>query len=291
MINHIRITHKEISNFNYEYCKKTFFCNEVFSCKYDDCSKSFPPPQEDLYHSPYKEPNNVVLHDGPPHPDPTAGLYDRSSRGSCDGGGRHNPQYGHHFMDQNSSQHTTQNNHQLTHQLQQSQGQLCNSSKINDVSKQAADMIIFDNKPHQSQGQSKLVTQQISVHWVSTSKHNPVSKSEIPTDILTDAQGEVVFLNYLEPSLIHHPAWTSINTNIVMVNLSVFPEISQVVKADDNFYTEHNGAQSHHHISNVYPAQAGVSLIPLDDFSSVDTKANLAHMVCSKGEKLSLTQE
>ena len=57
-------------------------------------------------------------------------------------------------------------------------------------------------------------------------------------------------------------------------------------------YTEHNAAESQHHISNVYPAQAGVSLIPLDDFSSVDTEANnLAHMVCSKGEGLSLTQE
>ena len=33
-------------------------------------------------------------------------------------------------------------------------------------------MIIFDNKPHQSQDQSKLVTQQIGVHWVSTSKQN-----------------------------------------------------------------------------------------------------------------------
>ena len=57
-------------------------------------------------------------------------------------------------------------------------------------------------------------------------------------------------------------------------------------------YTEHNSAGSHHHISNVNPAQAGVSLIPLDDFSSVDTEANnLAHMVCSKGERLSLTLE
>merc|ERR1712030_268796 len=57
-------------------------------------------------------------------------------------------------------------------------------------------------------------------------------------------------------------------------------------------YTEHNGAGSHHHISNVNPAQAGVSLIPLDDFSSVDPEANnLAHMVCSKGERLSLTLE
>ena len=101
--------------------------------------------------------------------DPTAGLHDRSSRGGDDEEetGRHEhdyPQCDHHCMDQNSSQHTTQNSHQLTHQLQQSQGQLCNSSKINDVSKQAADMIIFDNKPHQSQDQSKLVTQQIGVH-------------------------------------------------------------------------------------------------------------------------------
>ena len=42
----------------------------------------------------------------------------------------------------------------------------------------------------------------------------------------------------------------------------------------------------------VNPAQAGVSLIPLDDFSSVDTTANnLAHMVRSKEARLSLTQK
>ena len=42
----------------------------------------------------------------------------------------------------------------------------------------------------------------------------------------------------------------------------------------------------------VNPAQAGVSLIPLDNFSSVDTTANnLAHMVRSKETRLSLTQE
>ena len=105
---------------------------------------------KDVYHSPYEEPKPVVIHDGPPLPDPTAGLHDRSSRGGDDGeetgGYEHDyPQCDHHCMDQNSSQHTTQNSHQLTHQLQQSQGQLCNSSKINDVPKQAADIIIFDN--------------------------------------------------------------------------------------------------------------------------------------------------
>ena len=48
-------------------------------------------------------------------------------------------------------------------------------------------------------------------------------------------------------------------------------------------YTEHNSAESHHLISNVNPAQVGVSVIPLDDFSSVDTVANnLEHMICSK---------
>ena len=65
----------------------------------------------------------------------------------------------------------------------------------------------------------------------------------------------------------------------------------QEVTAKTLGYTEHNGAGSHHHISNVNPAQAGVSLIPLDDFSSVDTEANnLAHMVCSKEARQSLTQ-
>ena len=38
-------------------------------------------------------------------------------------------------------------------------------------------------------------------------------------------------------------------------------------------------------------SQARVSLIPLDDFSSVDaTGGNLAHMVCSKEARQSLTQ-
>ena len=42
----------------------------------------------------------------------------------------------------------------------------------------------------------------------------------------------------------------------------------------------------------VNPLRAGVSLIPLDDFSSVDTTANnLAHMVRSKEAGLRLTQE
>merc|ERR1712208_160150 len=36
---------------------------------------------------------------------------------------------------------------------------------------------------------------------------------------------------------------------------------------------EYNSAESHHLLPNVNPAQVGVSLIPLDDFSSVDTMA------------------
>ena len=48
-------------------------------------------------------------------------------------------------------------------------------------------------------------------------------------------------------------------------------------------WIEHNSAESHRLLSKVNPAQTGVSLIPLDDFSSVDTVANnLEHMICSK---------
>ena len=67
---------------------------------------------------------------------------------------------------------------------------------------------------------------------------------------------------------------------------------------DEENATEHqeatvktNGVENHNLISNVNPAQAGVSLIPLDVSSSVDTMANkLAHMVYSTKARQSQTQ-
>ena len=47
---------------------------------------------------------------------------------------------------------------------------------------------------------------------------------------------------------------------------------------------EYNSVESHHHLLTVIQAEAGVSFIPLDDFSSVDTVANSLVQISSSKE-------